>query len=81
MTLNNLTENQIGALGGFLYNLRVTGPRVVNPKTTDFGPSCNNYPHPYIVINAAIGAQKKDILGAVTKLKIAYQQVQSKFPT
>jgi O-phospho-L-seryl-tRNASec:L-selenocysteinyl-tRNA synthase len=79
MSLNNLNEKQIAALGGFLYNLRVTGPRVVNPKTTDFGTSTENYPYPYIVINAAIGAMKKDIIGAVEKLKIAYQQVLEKY--
>ncbi|MBN2155604.1 MAG: O-phosphoseryl-tRNA(Sec) selenium transferase [Candidatus Lokiarchaeota archaeon] len=79
MSLKNLTYPQIEALGGFLYNLRVTGPRVVNPKTKDFGPSTQSYPHPYIVMNAAIGSRREDIIGAISNLKKAYLQVQQKF--
>ncbi|TFG17187.1 MAG: O-phosphoseryl-tRNA(Sec) selenium transferase [Promethearchaeota archaeon] len=78
-SLSNLNETQIAALGGFLYNLRVTGPRVVNSTKTDFGTSTKGYPYPYIVVNAAIGAQKEDILEAVEKLEKAYRQVQEKF--
>jgi len=78
MTLKHLTEHQISSLGGYLYNLRVTGPRVVNPKVGHFGASIQNYPYPYIVMNAAIGARKKDIQVAVAKLGIAYDQVQNK---
>ncbi len=81
MTLNHLTEKQLTSLGGILYNLRVTGPRVVDPKTTNFGPSCKDYPYSYIVINAAIGARKEDIVGAISKLHSAYQKVQTKFPS
>jgi O-phospho-L-seryl-tRNASec:L-selenocysteinyl-tRNA synthase len=80
MTLQNLSEKQIASLGGFLYNLRVTGPRVVNPKSTSFGASIDEYPYPYVVMNAAIGAKKEDIIGAVVKLKTAYDQVRQKFP-
>jgi hypothetical protein len=78
MTLSNLSEEQVTALGGYLYNLRVTGPRVVNPNKKDFGPSCKELPFSYIVMNAAIGARKEDIIGAVSKLKIAYDQVRQK---
>ncbi|MHA1452057.1 MAG: O-phosphoseryl-tRNA(Sec) selenium transferase [Promethearchaeota archaeon] len=80
MSLSNLKEKQIACLGGFLYNLRVTGPRVVNSKMGNFGTSTKDYPYPYIVVNAAIGAHQKDIIGAVEKLKTAYHQVQEKFP-
>jgi O-phospho-L-seryl-tRNASec:L-selenocysteinyl-tRNA synthase len=78
MTLNNLTNEQISKLGGYLYNSRVTGPRVVNPKTTKFGPSSNNYPYSYIVINAAIGAQREDILGAIARLRGEYTKIQNR---
>jgi O-phospho-L-seryl-tRNASec:L-selenocysteinyl-tRNA synthase len=78
MTLNNLTNEQISKLGGYLYNSRVTGPRVVNPKTTKFGPSSNNYPYSYIVINAAIGAQREDIIGAIARLRGEYTKIQNR---
>jgi O-phospho-L-seryl-tRNASec:L-selenocysteinyl-tRNA synthase len=75
LSLNNLKEDQLYALGGALYNLRVTGPRVYNPKEEKFGTCCDNYPIPYIVMNAAIGATEKDIILAVERFEKAYKQV------
>ena len=78
MTLNHLNEEHLSALGGALYNLRVTGPRVYNPKQKSFGTCCGEYKHPYIVMNAAIGASTEDILSAVERLKKAYSQILKK---
>ncbi|TFF95209.1 MAG: O-phosphoseryl-tRNA(Sec) selenium transferase, partial [Promethearchaeota archaeon] len=75
MTLNNLEKDQLYALGGALYNLRVTGPRVSDPTQKRFGTCTDNYPYPYIVMNAAIGCSQKDIITAVERLEKAYQQV------
>lgn len=63
MTLDGLDAK---ALGGRLYNLRVTGPRAV-PKGA-FGSCIDDYPYSYLVMNAAIGASKGDIETATTKL-------------
>ncbi|MFX0056785.1 MAG: O-phosphoseryl-tRNA(Sec) selenium transferase [Candidatus Heimdallarchaeota archaeon] len=75
MTLNNLKKNQLFALGGALYNLRVTGPRVYNPEEDVFGTCCTDYNSPYIVMNAAIGAKTEDIISAVDRFEKAYQQI------
>ena len=75
MSLNNLKEDQLYALGGALYNLRVTGPRVYNPKEKAFGTCCNDYQTPYIVMNAAIGADENDIITAVERFEKAYNQI------
>jgi len=75
LSLNNLKEEQLYALGGALYNLRVTGPRVYNPKQKAFGTCCSNYPTPYIVMNAAIGAKRNDIFSAVERFEKAYNQI------
>jgi len=75
LSLINIKEEQLYALGGALYNLRVTGPRVYNPKENAFGTCCSNYPTPYIVMNAAIGATEKDIVSAVERFEKAYNQI------
>ena len=75
MSLETLKNEQITALGGVLYNLRVTGPRVFNPSEDDFGTCCESYPTPYIVMNAAIGATTDDIISAITRLEKAFQQL------
>jgi O-phospho-L-seryl-tRNASec:L-selenocysteinyl-tRNA synthase len=75
LSLNNLKEEHLTALGGALYNLRVTGPRVYNPKEKAFGTCTNNYATPYIVMNAAIGANERDILSAVERFEKAYRQI------
>jgi O-phospho-L-seryl-tRNASec:L-selenocysteinyl-tRNA synthase len=62
ITLDNLDVHEIGAR---LYNARVTGPRAV--KSGEYGSSVNNYPHSYIVMNAAIGVRKEDIETATAK--------------
>ncbi|TFG33230.1 O-phosphoseryl-tRNA(Sec) selenium transferase [Candidatus Thorarchaeota archaeon] len=63
ITMDGLDVEEIGAR---LYNARVTGPRAV--KKGDYGSSTENYPHSYIVMNAAIGARKEDIETATAKL-------------
>ena len=78
MTLTTLKNEEIEKLGGYLYNLRVTGPRVINPKLQNFGPCTDNYPYPYIVMNSAIGAKREDILGAISQLKKAFHQLDIK---
>ncbi|TFF97510.1 MAG: O-phosphoseryl-tRNA(Sec) selenium transferase [Promethearchaeota archaeon] len=75
MTLKNIKKKQLYQLGGALYNLRVTGPRVYNPDEKSFGTCIDNYPTPYIVMNAAIGASSTDIKTAVSRLEKAYNQV------
>jgi O-phospho-L-seryl-tRNASec:L-selenocysteinyl-tRNA synthase len=75
LSLNNMREDQLYALGGALYNLRVTGPRVYNPKENAFGTCCSNYPTPYIIMNAAIGAKEQDIVSAVERFEKAYTQI------
>ena len=75
LSLESMKEDQLYALGGALYNLRVTGPRVYNPKEKAFGTCCKNYPTPYIVMNAAIGATEKDIISAVERFEKAYNQI------
>jgi O-phospho-L-seryl-tRNASec:L-selenocysteinyl-tRNA synthase len=63
MTLDGLDAKD---LGGRLYNLRVTGPRAI-PKGA-FGSCIDQYPHSYLVMNAAIGASRSDIENATEKL-------------
>ncbi|MFX0069661.1 MAG: O-phosphoseryl-tRNA(Sec) selenium transferase [Candidatus Hermodarchaeota archaeon] len=75
VSLSNLKKDQLYQLGGALYNLRVTGPRVYDPNQNKFGTCCNNYTTPYIVMNAAIGVDTKDILSAVERFEKAYTQV------
>ncbi|MFW9865604.1 MAG: O-phosphoseryl-tRNA(Sec) selenium transferase [Candidatus Thorarchaeota archaeon] len=78
LTLENLKKEHLFAIGGALYNLRVTGPRVYNPKENPFGTCCENYPTPYIVMNAAIGSKKEDIVSAVERFEKAYNQITQK---
>ena len=78
LSLKNLKEEQLYVLGGALYNLRVTGPRVYNPKEKAFGTCCENYHTPYIVMNAAIGSKTKDITSAVERFEKAYLQITQK---
>lgn len=66
ITLDGLNVTEIGA---HLYSSRVTGPRAVEKGA--YGSSTDNYPHSYLVMNAAIGASKNDIETATAKLDIA----------
>lgn len=75
VSLSNLKKDQLTALGGALYNLRVTGPRVYNPEENIFGTCCKDFTTPYIVMNAAIGAKTEDIISAVERFEKAYQQM------
>ena len=61
-TLDNLDVHEIGAR---LYNARVTGPRAV--MSGEYGSSVDDYPHSYIVMNAALGVRKVDIETATAK--------------
>jgi len=63
ITMDGLDVAEIGAR---LYNARVTGPRAVEKGA--YGSSSENYPHSYLVMNAAIGALKTDVETATTKL-------------
>ena len=63
ITMDDLDVQEIGAR---LYNARVTGPRAV--KRGNYGSSTENYPHSYIVMNAAIGVRKEDVETATAKL-------------
>jgi O-phospho-L-seryl-tRNASec:L-selenocysteinyl-tRNA synthase len=81
MSLKHLNQNQINNLGGYLYNLRVTGPRVVNPHKKIFG-TCTSegeMPYPYVVLNAAIGVKAEHIKQAIFLLEKALTQIQEKF--
>ena len=78
VSLNNLKKEQLFALGGALYTLRVTGPRVYNPEESVFGTCSTEYKAPYIVMNAAIGATSKDIISAVERFEKAYDQITQK---
>ena len=61
--MDGLDVKEIGAR---LYNARVTGPRAV--EKSEHGSSGDNYPHSYLVMNAAIGASRNDVEAATTKL-------------
>lgn len=63
-------------LGGILYSLRLSGPRVV--PAGNWGSCCNNYPCQYVVMNAAIGSQENDITLAVEKLRQGINQTLKK---
>ena len=54
------------SFGGMLYNLRVTGPRVVIPG--EFGSCIDDYPVPYMTLNAGIGARHDDFELLVNRL-------------
>ncbi len=63
ITMDGFNVKEIGAR---LYNARVTGPRAI--ERGEYGSSCDNYPHSYLVMNAAIGASRNDVETATTKL-------------
>ncbi len=78
LSLNNLKKEQLFSLGGALYNLRVTGPRVYNTDKNQFGTCCDHYPTPYIVMNSAIGAESKDIILAIERFEKVYKKFNQK---
>jgi O-phospho-L-seryl-tRNASec:L-selenocysteinyl-tRNA synthase len=71
-----ITEANPSLLGGILYSLRLSGPRVIPQGSR--GSCCENYPCSYVVMNAAIGARDIDITEGVGKLKLGLQQAMSK---
>jgi O-phospho-L-seryl-tRNASec:L-selenocysteinyl-tRNA synthase len=76
MSLKNVKMGKIQDLGGILYNLRVTGPRIINIHKDPFGSCTTEMKWPYVVMNAAIGVKKEHILEAVDRLKRAIKQLQ-----
>jgi O-phospho-L-seryl-tRNASec:L-selenocysteinyl-tRNA synthase len=77
LSLTHYSPTQVAKLGGFLYNLRVTGPRVINTYESAFGTCCplGGIPWPYIVMNAAIGVQESHISEAIKRLEKALHQL------
>ena len=71
VTIDNYDHLKVG---GGLYNLRVTGPRAYQ-SNSDWGTCYDNYPHSYLVINAAIGANESDIRGIIEKLSKIFDQI------
>ncbi len=69
MTLNHRDPK---AIGGILYELRVSGPRAY--RTGEKGACYDNYPHNYLCLNAAIGTPEADIREAVLRLEKALKQ-------
>ena len=63
MTIDGMNAHEIGAR---LYNERVTGPRAVSQG--EYGSCIDDYPHSYVVMNAAIGASQWDVERAIEKL-------------
>ncbi|MHA1721127.1 MAG: O-phosphoseryl-tRNA(Sec) selenium transferase [Promethearchaeota archaeon] len=75
MSLSNLNPKRIQDLGGILYNLRVTGPRIINIYKNTFGSCTNEIKWPYLVMNAAIGVKKIHIIEAINRLERAIKQI------
>jgi O-phospho-L-seryl-tRNASec:L-selenocysteinyl-tRNA synthase len=73
MTISNVDPS---ALGGVLYSLRLSGPRVV--QSGHVGSCCQDYPNTYIVMNAAIGSKEADIVKATEKLRQGLNQASAK---
>jgi O-phospho-L-seryl-tRNASec:L-selenocysteinyl-tRNA synthase len=71
-----ITSTDPSLLGGILYSLRLSGPKVIPQGSR--GSCCENYPCSYIVMNAAIGSRDTDITEAVGKLKVGMQQALDK---
>lgn len=70
MTLDQQDPKKIG---GILYELRVTGPRAYK-KGEKRGACYDDYPHNYLCLNAAIGADESDVRKAVERLEKALKQ-------
>ncbi|MHA1298381.1 MAG: O-phosphoseryl-tRNA(Sec) selenium transferase [Candidatus Helarchaeota archaeon] len=70
ISMNNRNPKKVGAA---LYTLRATGPRALTPE--DWGSSYTNYKTPYLVLNAAIGSKKSDIIQIVERLDKALEQI------
>ena len=75
MTLKHVTPDRVSELGGYLYNLRITGPRVLNSPSQAFGTCTVEMPYPYIVMNAAIGSKTDHITESVHRLEKALLQL------
>jgi O-phospho-L-seryl-tRNASec:L-selenocysteinyl-tRNA synthase len=73
MTISDVDPS---TLGGVLYSLRVSGPRVV--QSGRIGSCCDNYPYSYIVMNSAIGSKETDIIKSIEKLREGLNQASAK---
>jgi O-phospho-L-seryl-tRNASec:L-selenocysteinyl-tRNA synthase len=73
MTISKIDPS---TLGGVLYTLRLSGPRVI--QSGQMGSCCENYPNSYIVMNAAIGSKETDIINAMEKLREGLNQASAK---
>lgn len=73
MTITNADPS---LLGGILYSLRLSGPRVIAEGSR--GSCCDDYPCSYVVMNAAIGSRDSDIVNAIGKLREGIQQTLAK---
>ncbi|MHA1786482.1 MAG: O-phosphoseryl-tRNA(Sec) selenium transferase [Candidatus Helarchaeota archaeon] len=73
-TINNYRPIEFG---GGLYSLRVTGPRAFEANSS-WGTCHDNYPHAYLVINAAIGTSESEIRKMMEKLKKIFSQLKPK---
>jgi O-phospho-L-seryl-tRNASec:L-selenocysteinyl-tRNA synthase len=71
-----VSEVEPSLLGGVLYSLRLSGPRVIQSGRS--GSCCENYPESYIVMNAAIGSKEADIIKAMAKLREGLNQASAK---
>jgi O-phospho-L-seryl-tRNASec:L-selenocysteinyl-tRNA synthase len=69
MTISNVDPS---ILGGILYSLRLSGPRVVSSGTR--GSCCDDYPYSYVVMSAAIGSTDTEMIRAVEKLREGIKQ-------
>jgi O-phospho-L-seryl-tRNASec:L-selenocysteinyl-tRNA synthase len=69
MTLEDFPKK----IGGMLYALRVTGPRVVFPG--EFGSCTDAYPTPYMTVNAGIGAKRRDFELLLDRLETLFTQL------
>jgi O-phospho-L-seryl-tRNASec:L-selenocysteinyl-tRNA synthase len=71
-----ISRTDPSTLGGVLYSLRLSGPRVV--QSGQIGSCCKNYPNTYIVMNAAIGSKEADIIKGTEKLRQGLNQASAK---
>jgi hypothetical protein len=71
-----MTKTDPNLLGGILYSLRLSGPRVV--PSGSWGSCCDDYPYSYVVMNAAIGSKESDVAGAIEKLREGINQASTR---
>jgi O-phospho-L-seryl-tRNASec:L-selenocysteinyl-tRNA synthase len=75
MTLKNLPKKDLNELGGKLYNLRITGPRIIIKGDSNYGACLKELPFSYIVMNAAIGSKAGHISESISRLQKAILKI------